>query len=261
MLGRAWRYRHFIASSVATEFRLRFVRSRFGAAWMVLNPLVQVAIYGIILSQLLSARLPGIDNPYAYALYLTAGMVAWSFFADIVTRCLTVFIDNGHLMKKVAFPRIALPLIALGTAGVNNLLLIVAGLVVFALLGHLPGPTVVLLPALAVLTAAFALGVGLVLGILNVFVRDIGQAVPLVLQILFWFTPVVYVPDILPATVRALLPLNPLYPIVRAYQDVLVFGRLPVEPGLIVVAVLAAGLLALALTLFRRAGPEMTDQL
>ncbi|MFN8721476.1 MAG: ABC transporter permease, partial [Rhodospirillales bacterium] len=201
------------------------------------------------------------DNPYAYALYLTAGMVAWSFFSEIVTRCLTVFIDNGHLMKKVAFPRIALPLIALGTAGVNNLLLIVAGLVVFALLGHLPGPTLVLLPALAVLTAAFALGVGLVLGILNVFVRDIGQAVPLVLQILFWFTPIVYVPDIVPASVRALLPLNPLYPIVRAYQDVLVFGRLPSDVGLVVVAALAAGLLALALTLFRRAGPEMTDQL
>jgi lipopolysaccharide transport system permease protein len=164
-------------------------------------------------------------------------------------------------MKKVAFPRIALPLIALGTAGVNNLLLIVAGLVVFALLGHLPGPTLVLLPALAVLTAAFALGVGLVLGILNVFVRDIGQAVPLVLQILFWFTPIVYVPDIVPASVRALLPLNPLYPIVRAYQDVLVFGRLPSDVGLVVVAALAAGLLALALTLFRRAGPEMTDQL
>jgi lipopolysaccharide transport system permease protein len=85
--------------------------------------------------------------------------------------------------------------------------------------------------------------------------------VPLVLQILFWFTPIVYVPDIVPASVRALLPLNPLYPIVRAYQDVLVFGRLPSDVGLVVVAALAAGLLALALTLFRRAGPEMTDQL
>ena len=261
MLFAAWRYRFFIISSIKTELRTKFIRSRLGGLWMILNPLAQVLIFAFVLSAVLSAKLPGIDNQYAYAIYLMAGTLGWSLFAEIVSRCLTLFIDNGNILKKLAFPRIALPIIVAGSALVNNILLFVAILSIFAVLGHPPGLALAYLPVLMLVTVALALGLGLGLGVLNVFMRDIGQVVPVVLQFLFWLTPVVYMVNIIPEKYRAWLVLNPLIPIVTGYQDVLLYNRAPNWVGLGEVAAIAIVSLALSLLVFRKASPEMVDQL
>ena len=107
---------------------------------MIIHPLAQAAIFALVLAEVMAAKLPGMaNNKFAYAIYLLSGMLAWSLFSEIVSRCLTVFIDNGNLLKKMLFPRINLPLIIAGSALINNLLLLLAILVVFALLGHVPG--------------------------------------------------------------------------------------------------------------------------
>jgi lipopolysaccharide transport system permease protein len=261
MLLGAWHYRFFILTSIQTELRLKFIRSRLGALWMILNPLAQVVIFAFVLSTVLSAKLPGIANRYAYAIYLMSGILGWSLFIEIVNRCLTLFIDNGNILKKLVFPRIALPLIVSGSALVNNALLLLAILVIFGVLGHLPGTALIWLPALMVINIALALGLGLTLGVLNVFMRDIGQVVPVVMQFLFWLTPIVYMVDIIPKQYQRWLILNPLIPIITGYQNALLYNRLPDWAGLGAVALLAAGLLAFALVLFRKASPEMVDQL
>ncbi len=142
---------------------------------MIIHPLMQVVIFATILSEVLSAKLPGIDNKYAYALYLMAGTLCWSMFSETVGKCVSLFVDSGNLMKKMAFPRICLPFIAGGTMLVNNLLLLVAIFVVFAVLGHYPGAQALWLPILILITLFFAMSIGLLLGVLNVFMRDIGQ--------------------------------------------------------------------------------------
>jgi lipopolysaccharide transport system permease protein len=261
MLLRAWRYRHFIFSSIKNEFLSRFARSRLGGLWMVIHPLAQVAIFAFILSAVLSARLPGITNRYAYALYLMAGMLAWSLFSELVSRSLTVFVDNGALLKKMVFPRICLPLIVSGSALVNNLLLFVAILAVFALLGHLPGWNTLWLPALVVLNVMLGAGLGLLLGVLNVFIRDVGQVVPIVLQFWFWLTPIVYAPNIITGRYKDWLFLNPVTPLVNAYQNILVFGIQPKWAPLTGTAIFTIVFLIFALFLFRKAAPEMVDVL
>lgn len=261
MLSAAWRYRYFILSSIKIELRIKFVRSRLGGMWMILNPLAQVLIFAFVLSAVMSARLPGIDNKYAYAIYLMAGMLSWSLFSEIVTRCLTLFIDNGNIIKKLAFPKIALPLIVTGSALVNNALLLVSILAIFGVLGHMPGTALIWLPVLVVITIALSLGLGLSLGVLNVFMRDIGQFVPVVMQFLFWLTPIVYMVKIIPEQYRGWLVLNPLIPIVTGYQDVLLYNHAPNWAGLGEVSIIATVLLAFALLLFRKASLEMVDQL
>ena len=184
-----WAYRFFIVSSIKTEFKSRFVRSKLGGVWMVLNPLAQVAIYALVLSAVLKAKLPNIDNQYAYAIYLMAGTLGWSLFAEVFGRSLNIFIENGNLIKKMAFPKIALPLIVTGSALVSNILLFGAILVVFGLLGHMPTLELLWLPLLIIIVLALGLGLGLMLGVINVFVRDVGQIVPIILQFWFWLTP------------------------------------------------------------------------
>ncbi len=256
-----WRYRYFIASSVRNELRVRFIRSKLGGLWMVIHPLMQVLIFALILSEVLAAKLPGIDNKYAYALYLMAGMMSWNLFAETIGRCLTLFVDSGNLMKKMAFPRICLPLIAAGTLLVNNLLLLVAVFAVFAALGHYPGAEALWLPVLIALNLLLAMALGLVLGVFNVFMRDVGQVVPVILQALFWLTPVVYSITVLPQAYQGWFKLNPLYPLVTSYQNVLVFNKPPLWTELGWMALVAVGVAILALFLFRKASPEMVDVL
>lgn len=261
MLASAWRYRGFIASSIVVEFRARFARSRFGALWMIVQPLVQVAIFSLVLADLLSARLPGMGGRYAYVIYLMAGMLCWALFADVVSRCLTIFIENGNLIKKISFPRVSLPLIVSGVALINNAVLFLAIFIALVVLGHHAFAGYVWLPALIVLNLAFATGIGIVCGVLNVFARDTGQVVPVLLQVLYWFTPIVYTANVLPDAFRGWLRFNPLHPLVSAYQDVILFGRAPDWPALVPVAILATALLLLALFMFRRASAEMPDVL
>jgi lipopolysaccharide transport system permease protein len=261
ILAAIWSYRHFIISSIKNDLRSRFARSKLGGLWMILQPLAQVAIYALVLSRIMAAKLPGIDNRYAYVIYLMAGMIAWSLFAEVVTRSLGMFVDNGNLMKKMAFPRVCLPIIIAGSSLVNNLFLLVTAVGVFVLIGHPLSVAMLWLPLLIGINLAFALGLGLILGVLNVFVRDVAQVMTVVLQLLFWLTPIVYMPSIIPDGLRTLLKFNPMVHLVIAFQDVLLYGRAPGFSGLAVIAASASIMLLFSLILFRRAAPEMVDVL
>ncbi|MDH5479763.1 MAG: ABC transporter permease [Nitrosomonas sp.] len=261
MFRSLWHYRHFVLSSIRNELTSRFARSKLGFLWMLINPLAQVAIYALILSNVLAAKLPGIDNKYAYAIYLMAGLLAWTLFNDIISRCLNLFIEQGNLMKKMNFPRTTLPTIVVGSCTLNNLLLFIAMLGIFALLGHQFSAAMIWLMPLTLITVMLGLSVGLILGVMNVFVRDIGQVVPIILQMLFWFTPIVYPANIIPESYRYLLNLNPIYHITNAYQQVLVYNETPQLWGVALILMIAVALMLLSLFMFRRASGEMVDVL
>jgi lipopolysaccharide transport system permease protein len=261
LLRSAWAYRFFILSSIRNELVSQFARSKLGGLWMIINPLVMVAIYAFVLSAVLSAKLPGIDNKYAYAIYLTAGFLGWTLFNDLISRCLNLFVQNGNLMKKMLFPKISLPLIASGYCLVNNILLFVAIIGIFAMLGHYPSWQLLWLPLITAVVVILALGIGLIVGVINVFVRDLGQLIPIILQFLFWFTPIVYPVSIIPEHMRHWLQLNPMYPIVDAYHEILAFQRAPDLVSLAVLAGVGVLLLLMGLVMVRRASPEMVDVL
>jgi lipopolysaccharide transport system permease protein len=134
-------------------------------------------------------------------------------------------------------------------------------LAIFGALGHWPGSALLWLPLLTVVNVALAIGLGLTLGVLNVFMRDIEQVVPVAMQFLYWFTPIVYMPNVIPAQYQDWLLLNPLIAIVGGYQNALLFNKMPDWFALGSAALLALVLMAISLLLFRKAGPEMVDQL
>src|SRR5499425_1376948 len=260
MTRAAWQYRGFIASSVINDFKTRLSHTRFGVAWIMLQPLAQVLIIATILSNVLGARLSGSENQYAYVVYLMAGTACWSLFTDIVQRCMTVFLDNGNLLKKIQFPRIALPSIVVGIASFNNLAYLTIVLAVLPIFAVYPSVHYLWLPLLMVMTIGLAAGIGLFLGTLNVFARDIGQIVSVVLQFWFWMTPIVYPISIVPEAFRSTLVLNPVLPLVRGYQNVLLYSTRP--PHQIVwLAPVVLITLAAAMFIFRRASSEMVDVL
>jgi lipopolysaccharide transport system permease protein len=261
MILAIWSYRFFIISSIKTEFLSRFARSKLGGFWMILHPLAQVLVYALILSQIMKAKLPGVESQYAYPIYILAGMVAWTLFSDILNRFLSIFIDNGNLLKKVNFPKLALPLISIGSALINFILLLVTMFIVFGFLGHFPYHALYWLPPLIILTLGLATGIGLFLGTLNVFMRDIGQIMMVVLNFWFWLTPIVYMLTIIPEKYHWLVMLNPMTGIVMGYQNILVYDKAPNVSILLYPTLLTLFMLLLALITFKKANEEMADVL
>lgn len=255
-----WAFRGFVASAVAAEYRARFARSRIGFAWLVLQPLFQVAIFALVLAEVLGARLPGVESTFGYAAYLLTGILAWSLFADLMQRLSTVFIDNASLLKKLNVPRGALPLVAAGSVGVTHLALMAILLVALPILGFPPSVHWLWLPLLTMVTALLALGLGVILGAINVVLRDAAQVLAVALQLGFWLTPVVYHPAVLPDALEPWVALNPMAVVVMAFHDAMLFDRAP-GPAFAVVALGAIGLAALGWWMFRRASADIVDAL
>lgn len=261
MLKALWSYRGFILGSVKREFQSKYRNSLLGAAWMVINPLAMIVVYTVIFSQIMHSRLAGNDSTFAYSIYLCAGVLTWGLFAEIVGRAQNTFLEHANLLKKLSFPRLCLPVTVVANALLN--FSIVFGLFSIFLLitGTFPGLVyVALIPVLAILVA-FAIGLGISLGVLNVFFRDVGQFFGIVIQFWFWLTPIVYPISILPQSVRALMSYNPMANLVGAFQNILVTGQWPAWQGLWPVTILAIAMCALGMHLFRKHAGEMVDEL
>ena len=261
MLTALWSFRGFIWGSVHREFQLRYRRSLLGAAWAVINPLAQIAVYTLIFSQVMQARIPGTDSTFGYSIYLCAGLLTWGYFAEIMTRGQNMFIEHASLLKKVSFPRLCLPTINLATATINFAIIFTVFSAFLALSGTFPGwPYLAVLPVI-VITAALATGLGIVLGVLNVFFRDVGQAFGILVQFWFWLTPIVYTIHLLPAKAHAFMELNPLFPIMTAMQGILASGIWPNWASLWFPVMLAATSCTGGFWLYRKLSPDMVDEL
>jgi lipopolysaccharide transport system permease protein len=226
-----------------------------------MHPLAQVLIYALILSQIMAAKLPEVQSQYAYPIYLLSGIAGWTLFSEILSRLLTVFIDNGNLLKKMAFPKLSLPLITIGSAIINFILLFLMMFIVFAFLGHMPVHALQWLPILILLTVGLATGMGLFLGILNVFIRDIGQVMTIILQFWFWLTPIVYMVSVIPEKYHWFIMLNPMTAITMGYHNILLYDKAPDFTLLLYPIVLSIVFLGLSMVLFLKANEEMADVL
>lgn len=255
-------FRTFILSAIRGEFKNRFTRSKVGALWHFLNPLAMAATYAFVLSRILGARLGDqVDIPGAYAIYLIAGIFAWSFFSEMLQRCLTIFIEYGPTMKKIAFPRVALPLIVLGGALLGHGLLFLAALLVIGGLGHFPSIEWLFLPLGSFVIVIFAMGLGILLGTFNVFARDIGQVMGIVVTFWFWMTPIVYAKDMLHGAALQVVEMNPMTPVIEFFQDIMLYQQMPDFLPLIYPASVGVFLLTVSLLVFRRASGELVDAL
>jgi lipopolysaccharide transport system permease protein len=264
LLRDIWHYRGFVRGSIRREIVTQYRGSLLGAAWVLIGPMAMIFIYTLVFSHLMRSRLTGVDSAFGYSIFLCAGLLPWTFFTESLTRLQAVFVANGNLMKKAMFPRICLPLIALGAAGFNFVVIVSLFIVFLVVSGSFPGPVLLAaVPALGV-QIALALGLGMLFATLNVFFRDVGQAVTLVLQFWFWLTPIVYPLASLPGWAQSVLAWNPMAVLVSHYQSVLLYQRLPDAGswlGLAGVAGLALASLWLGLATYRRRVGEMVDEL
>lgn len=262
MFHSLWNYRGFVVGAVKREFQTRYLGSLLGGLWSVFNPLAMILVYTLVFSQVMGSRLP--DNyggAFGFSIYLCAGLLPWNWFAELLGRLNNVFIESGNLMKKASFPRICLPTIALLSTAIHFVIIFALYLVFLAAIDAWPGAALFALPVVLAIHIGFAVGFGLLLGTLNVFFRDVGQFTGVLLQFWLWFTPIIYVANILPPVFQSALRLNPATPIIEAYHAIFMQHAFPQWDSLVYPLVLTLFLLGLGGMAFMRLSGEIVDEL
>lgn len=261
MIRYLWAYRGFIQGSVEREFEAKYRNSILGGVWNVLNPLAMILVYTVIFSQLMKSRLPGVDNTFGYSIYLCSGVLTWGLFAEITNRSLNIFLENANLLKKISFPKLCLPIILTLSALLNFSIVFGLFLIFLLFADSFSGWVCIALIPLVILIVIFAAGLGMVLGVLNVFFRDVGQFFGIFLTFWFWLTPIVYPVTVLPELGQELMKYNPMYSILGAIQGVLVQGLWPNWLDLLYPTLLGFFFCFIGWRLFRKHAGEIVDEL
>lgn len=261
MFKALYAYRGFVIGNIKREFQSKYRNSLLGAGWNILNPLAMILIYTVIFSQVMRARLPGANSTFAYSIYLCAGLLTWGLFAEIAGKAQNVFLDNANLLKKINFPRMCLPATVLGNAILNFSIIFGLFTVFLILIGSFPGVVYLALAPVLLVLLLFGIGLGITVGVLNVFFRDVGQFFGIFLQFWFWLTPIVYPPNVIPERFRFVLELNPMASIVGACQGILVDQKMPDWPTLLLPLACGVVLCLVGMRLFRKYSGEMVDEL
>jgi lipopolysaccharide transport system permease protein len=253
-LRELWRYRELLYVLAWRDIKIRYKQMALGASWAVLQPLLTMVVFTVFFNKL--ARMPSDGLPYSIFAYV--GLLPWTFFSNTVTACSNSIVGNSALITKVYFPRILVPAAAVAAGLVDLSMASLILVVMMAFYRIWPGAGALAIPPLVALTAALALAVGLWLSALNVKYRDVRHAVPFLVQIWLFVTPVIYPVSFVPMKWRWLLALNPLTGIIEGYRSALL--RRPFDwTNLSLSAFVTIALLLYAVFAFRRNEKDFAD--
>lgn len=255
--GEVWRARGLVWAFTLREIQVRYRQAALGALWAVARPLALTWVCAWVFGRALGVP----HGSGGYPSFAFVGLVTWGFVSDALTAAVPGLVNHAPLVKRMAFPREALPLAAVLAAGLDVAVALVVGGAVGIAAGLTPHATWAWAPLLLLVLGAFATALALLGAGLNVRLRDVKHALPLLLQVAFFASPVVYPAASVPAAWRTLYDLNPLVALIDGLRRTLLDG-LPPEPGPTLYAAAASlVLLFLAHAAFRRLARRFADLL
>ncbi len=251
----AWAYRDLVRHLVGRDLRHKYKGSTFGFAWSLANPLLMAAIYTLAFEYIVRIAVP------RFPLYLLSGLLPWTFFAGGLLAATSSIVDGAPLVRKVAFPRIVLPLAAVSTQFVQFVLTFAVVVPLAAWwTGGITVSVLAVVPAI-LLQLAFTMGLGLLLAAAYVHARDTRHLAEVAVQLWFWLTPIVYAADMVPARVATLLALNPMAHFVAIYHAACLDGSWGAPRHWLAAALSAAVALATGSLVFSRQAPRFAERL
>lgn len=250
-----YRYRDLLKFFVLRDIRVRYRQTLLGAAWVLLQPLLTMAILAVVFGRLIGIETGGIPYP----LFALAGLVLWMYFAQALTAASTSFIKDTGLVEKVYFPRLVMPLSAT-ISGLVDLAIGAAMLIaLLPIFGIWPGPRALLCIPIALLVVLLAAGLGAMVAALAVRFRDINYLVPFALQLGLFATPIAYPLSLVPERWQPLMGLNPMAGFVAAFRWSLMDTQANPWPAFAVSAATTCALLLAGLLVFRRLERSFAD--
>jgi ABC-2 type transport system permease protein len=262
-----WQYRGLIGNFASREIKGKYKGSLLGSAWSLINPLATLATYSLVFGFILRFPTPVAGNGEltSFPIYLFTALVVWNFFHSVTTSGMASLVGAGPLLRKIHFPPFA-PVMGSALAVLNQTAIEFGLLFVVYLIVMNVSWTVLLVPVLLVMLAAFALGLGMLLAILNARFRDVNYIVTVLLGLLFYASPIIY-----PITLVTELydehpwlriyEYNPITSFVEAFRDVLWHLEFPGWGRMAYLAVLSIGMLVVGWSYFQRKAADVSEEL
>jgi lipopolysaccharide transport system permease protein len=250
---------NLIVDLAKRDFTERYSGSALGFVWSFIYPLINILIYMIIFGNLMGARLPGMSSMWGYGIYLIAGLVPWTAFANTVTRSSTVFLDKKNIIAKIHIDLPTLPLFIVLSETITFVVTLVMFLGILFITGFPFSHYLLFIPVIYLIQQLFAYSLGFFLAMIVVFLRDIREVVTIGFQIWFWFTPIVYVFEILPTLAQHILFWNPALAFISAYHDIFILQKMPSFLYLSLVLIMSCILIVLDYVIFKKLEKDIRD--
>jgi lipopolysaccharide transport system permease protein len=233
-----WYYRELLYFLIWRDVKVRYKQTVIGAGWAILQPLMTMVVLTVIFGKF--AKIPSDGLPYS--LFAFAGLLPWNYFSQAVSRSGASLVGNARLISKVYFPRLLVPISAAVSPLVDFAItfIVLVGMMIWY--GVVPTWSMLALPVLVLLALLTAVAVGLWLSALNVRYRDIGHAIPFLIQFWMFASPVVYPVSLIPEKWRVLYSLNPMAGVIEGFRWALL-GKESPDFGVIVLS--TAGVIAM----------------
>ncbi len=255
-LRELWAHHELLYFLVWRDIKVRYKQVALGASWIVLQPILSVALFSVLFGRLLNAPTEGVPYPA----FVFAALLPWQFFISGVNRSANSLIGNQQLITKIYFPRILLPMAAVLSGCVD----FAVALTVFAILllyyGIVPSASVLLLPLFLLAVFSATLAVGLWLSALSVRYRDIAHALPFLTQFWFFATPIAYSSMIVPEPWRTILGLNPVAGVAQGFRWALLGQELTMGPMILISLAVSTLLLVGGVFYFWRMETSFADE-
>ncbi|GFM66292.1 ABC transporter permease [Pseudomonas lijiangensis] len=257
-----WNHRQLILTMTRRDVIGRYRGSVMGIAWSFFNPVLMLAVYTFVFSEIFQARWTGQETGKGnFAILLFVGMIVHGLFAECANRSTSLIISNSNYVKKVLFPLEILPVVTLGSAIFHTLISLTVLLLAQFLLTHTLYATAITFP-LVLLPLLFAtLGFSWLLAALGVYLRDVGQFIGVLTTVLLFLSPVLYPVAALPEVYQPWLKLNPLTYIIEESRNVLLFGLWPQWDSLALAMLIGFGFAALGFGFFQKTRKGFADVL
>src|ERR1035437_6427426 len=254
-LREVWQFRDLLFTLAGRDLKLRYKQTALGVIWVVLQPLMAAGIFTVVFGKIAKLSSDGVP----YFLFAFAGQLGWNLFSGTVTKASGCLVGNAHLISKVFFPRLILPLSSLPSTLVD--FAVAAAMMVVLMVGYhvVPGSGLLFLPLWMVILFAMSVGIGLITSALTVSYRDVGYILPVFMQMLMYASPVAYGVSNVPPSIKPFYYFNPISPVLEGFRWSLLNTSAPQWPYVAYSAALATLVLLVGAFSFTRMERRFAD--
>ena len=250
-----YNYRELLKTNIKKDIGGKYKKSFLGILWSFINPLLQIAVYAFVFQIILKSERPN------YTVYLCCGLIPWQYFSAVILRGAASIIDNGNIIKKVYFPREILPISVVTSEGVNFLIstIIILGFTIFGGIGL--SFNILWYFVIVAIQYIVSIGFAFIVSSFSVYFRDLLHLLGILIQLLFYATPIVYASSAVPAELQWIVKINPMSYLIEAYRNIF-YNKMPPDPkGLVICLVMGITLCIVGYMIFRKLERRFAEEL
>jgi hypothetical protein len=252
-----YNYRELLKTSVKKDIGGKYKNSFLGVLWSFINPLLQILVYALIFPLVMKNG----GSYKDYTVFMVCGLIPWAYFTTVINRVSFIMIENGNILKKVYFPRSILPLSLVTSETINFLVSCIIILAFIVIKGFGISKFILFFPLVLLIQYVLLLGVALIFSAVTVYMRDIQHFIGVVLQLLFYATPIVYSIDTIPEGFRWILKWNPMTYIIEGYRAIFYNQTMPDLKALGILGIISIVILIVGYLLFSKLQKRFAEEL